>query len=312
MYKRILPLIVVLLSLILLAAGCGRARNGAAADGGDEPAAGNGGQAGLNIVTSFYPVYIAAINVTRDIADVSVTNMTKPQTGCLHDYSLRPEDLKTLEKADVFIINGAGMEAFLDDVIIQQEQLRIVEAGRGIGLLKDENGEENPHVWVSVTNAITYVNNIADQLSVIDAANADKYRVNADTYARKLEELKKDMHNALDGLQNRDIITFHEAFPYFAKEFDLNIAAVVEREPGSEPTPKELAEIIDTITQSGIKALFAEPQYSSKAAEAIARDTGARVYTLDPVVTGEAEEDAFDAYIDAMRMNKTTLLEALG
>jgi zinc transport system substrate-binding protein len=87
--------------------------------------------------------------------------------------------------------------------------------------------------------------------------------------------------------------------------------AVIEREPDTEPTPRELGEIIDTVNASGIRALFAEPQYSSKAADAIARETGAKVYSLDPVVTGEAGADSYDAYINAMEKNKQTLLEAL-
>jgi len=307
MYRKITQLLVLAFISTFIVTGCGQA------DGSitSKSTANGNDSAGFNIVTSFYPVYTATINVTKDIPGVTVKNMTKPQTGCLHDYSLKPEDLKTLEKADVFVINGAGMEAFLDEIIRQQKNLKTVEASKGIQLLKDDSGEENPHVWVSVTNAITYVNNIASQLSGIDTVNAEKYRANADVYIKKLESLKKDMHNAIDSLKNRDIITFHEAFPYFAQEFNLNIVAVVEREPGSEPTPNELAGVIDTVNNSGVKALFAEPQYSSKTAEAIARETGAKVYMLDPVVTGEAEADSYDAYIKAMEQNKKTLLEAL-
>jgi len=265
----------------------------------------------FTIVTSFYPVYIATINVARDIPGVKVINMTKPVTGCLHEYSLRPEDLKTLEKADAFVINGAGMESFLDDVVKQYGELRIVEASRGIKLLKDESGEENPHVWVSIENYITYVNNIAEGLSEIDINNSDKYVKNGAEYVKKLTALREEMHDALDGLKNRDIVTFHEAFPYFAHEFDLNVAAVINREPGTEPAPKELAEIIETVSGLGVKALFAEPQYSSKSAEAIARETGAKVYILDPLVTGEADAGGYDAYIEAMKKNKEVLLEAL-
>lgn len=297
--------LIVFTSTLLLSA-CSRTR-----DTEDNSALEAGGQPTLNVVTSFYPVYIAAINVTRDVTSVTVKNMTEPQTGCLHDYALKPDDLKTLEKADVFIINGAGMESFLDDVIKQQDELNIIEASKDIPLLMDESGEENPHVWISITNYITYVNNIAEQLSAIDKSNAQLYRANAEAYVLKLEALKDEMHDALDALKNKDIITFHEAFPYFAQEFNLNIATVVEREPGSEPTPRELEEIIETIKHTNINALFAEPQYSSRAAEMISRDTGAKIYTLDPVVTGESNTDAYDAYIEAMRSNKEALLEAL-
>jgi zinc transport system substrate-binding protein len=308
MYSKARRLLAIVFISAIVLGGCGRTTGNISGDTAGSPEI-SGTE--FNIVTSFYPVYIAAINITRGISGVEVKNMTKPQTGCLHDYALMPDDLKTIEKADVFVINGAGMEAFLDSVIKQQKNLKIVEASRGIKLLKDINGVDNPHVWVSISNAITYVNNIASQLSLLDTAHADSYRTNADAYVQKLEALKKDMHNAIDGLKTRDIITFHEAFPYFAQEFNLRIAAVIEREPGSEPTPKDLGGIIDTIKKSGIKALFAEPQYSSKAANAIARETGAIVYELDPVVTGDMGADSYDAYIDAMEKNKKTLQDAL-
>jgi zinc transport system substrate-binding protein len=297
---RTISAFLLIILIVFILTGCGHnAGNGT----------GNDGQ--FTIVTSFYPVYIATINVARNISGVDVINMTRPQTGCLHDYSLKPEDLKTLEKADVFVINGAGMESFLDDVIKQYKDLIVIEASRGIQLLEDENGEANPHVWISIENSIAYVNNIAAGLSGIDIENSDKYTENAAEYVKKLTALRKEMHDALDGLKNRDIVTFHEAFPYFAHEFDLTIAAVINREPGTEPAPKELAEIIETVSGLGVKALFAEPQYSSKSADAIARETGAKVYTLDPVVTGEADADAYDAYIEAMKRNKEVLLEAL-
>lgn len=311
MHNRITRLAALFLSAVIISGmplltGCGRT-------GPDETgeASGMGREDGLSIVTSFFPVYVAAINVTQDIPGVTVTNMTEPQTGCLHDYTLRPQDLKLLEDADVFIINGAGMEAFLGDVLAQREDLKIIEAAKGIPLLSEEGGGENPHVWVSLTNAVPYVRNIAAQLSEIDKGNAVLYEQNATAYIEEIEDLSKEMHSKISSLKNRDIITFHEAFPYFAEEFDLNIAAVVEREPGTEPTQKELKEIIETVRRTGIRALFAEPQYSSGAAEIIAAETGAVLYTLDPVVTGEAVPEAADVYLAAMRRNMETLIEAL-
>lgn len=259
----------------------------------------------LTIVTSFYPMYISTINVTKDVPGVQVINMTQPQTGCLHDYQLTPQDLRTLEAADVFVVNGAGMEAFIDKVVKQQPQLKIVEASRGIALIDD-----NPHVWVSISNTILQVNNIAEQLAAIDSANAGQYRANADAYGQKLAALRDRMHQALDGLTNKNVITFHEAFPYFASEFNLNIVGIIEREPGTEPSPKELADTIQKVRVWNIKALFAEPQYSAKAAETIARETGAKVYFLDPAVTGEARADAYDDYLKTMEKNVGILVEA--
>ena len=292
-------LFCLLIALCLLLTGCGGTNT-----------AGGGKDGSFHIVTSFYPMYIATLNITQGIDGVTVTNMTKPQTGCLHDYQLMTEDMKTLEKADAFVINGAGMENFLDKVIKQQKSLKVIDASKGIDLLKDGD-EENPHVWLSVTDAIAQVKNIAEQLKAADPKHADAYEKNAAAYIKKLEALKTEMHAALDTVPNKDIVTFHEAFPYFAKEFGLNIISVVEREPGTEPTPAELQATIEQVKKLPVKVLFTEPQYSPSAAETIARETGAKIYTLDPVVTGEANDQAINAYIDTMKKNMETLKTAL-
>ena len=129
--------------------------------------------------------------------------------------------------------------------------------------------------------------------------------------AADLEKLKKEMHEELDDLPHKDIVTFHEAFPYLAKEFKLNIVSVIEREPGTEPTPQELEDTIAKVNTLPVKVLFTEPQYSPAAAETIAKETGAKIYQLDPVVTGEANLEAMDAYISTMKKNMNVLKEAL-
>ena len=295
---KILSLLLLVLSVVLV--GCG---------GADKTAEKKSAEP-FRIVTSFYPMYVATINITDGVDGVEVYNMTKPQTGCLHDYQLMTEDMKTLEKADAFVINGAGMEDFMDKVTEQQKKLKVIDASRGIELIHDDEGD-NPHVWLSVTNEIAQVRNIADQLKEADPAHAEKYEKNAAAYIEKLTALKNEMHAALDNVPHKDIVTFHEAFPYFAKEFHLNIIGVVEREPGTEPTPTELQETIEQVKALPTKVLFTEPQYSPAAAETIARETGAKIYTLDPVVTGEATPAAKDAYIDTMKKNMKVLQEAL-
>ncbi|MDD6383635.1 MAG: metal ABC transporter substrate-binding protein [Selenomonadaceae bacterium] len=286
--------------LVFLVAGCGSTKQGSR----DKKA--------FRIVTSFYPMYIDVINITKGVDGVEVVNMTKPQTGCLHDYQLTTEDMKTLEQADAFVVNGAGMESFLDKVIKQQKNLKIIDASKSdeIHLLKDGD-EENPHVWLSVTYSIEQVKAITSQLCEADPAHADAYRKNALDYVTKLDKLRTQMHEELDNLPHKDIVTFHEAFPYLAKEFKLNVVSVIEREPGTEPTPQELEETIQQVNALPVKVLFAEPQYSPSAAKTIAAETGAKLYQLDPVVTGEANEQAMNAYIDAMKKNMEVLKEAL-
>lgn len=302
MRKKSVMLVMVLLLFCLVLAGCG----GAPAKEKSTASA----EKGLKIVTSFYPMYVATINITKGIDGVEVTNMTKPQTGCLHDYQLTTEDMKKLEQANVFVVNGGGMEAFLDKVIKQQKNLSIVDASQDIPLLQGEDGP-NPHVWVSVSNAIQQAKNIANQLAVIDPAHEAAYRANALDYVQRLSALKKEMHQELDALPHHDIVTFHEAFPYFAQEFNLNIVSVVEREPGSEPSPQELENTVAQVKALPVKVLFTEPQYPKGAAQTIARETGAKIYQLDPCVTGEAVPAAADSYIKAMKENARVLQEAL-
>ena len=291
--KKICCLLSVIMAALIIA-GCG---------GGKK-------KEGIQIVTSFFPMYVATINVTDGIDGVNVRNMTAPQTGCLHDYQLSVEDMKHLEDADIFVVNGGGMESFLSKVTESKKKLQVVEAAKDIPMLKDAEGP-NPHLWVGITCYIQQVKNIADQLAKADAKHADLYKKNAEAYIAKLNRLKQDMHAKLDPLKNRKIVTFHEAFPYMAQEFKLEIVDVVEREPGTEPTPQELEALIKQVKGMPVKALFAEPQYSPAAAETVARESGAKIYQLDPCVTGEAKPENKDAYLKAMAKNADVLAEAL-
>lgn len=285
----------------------------------------SGHSARINVVTSFYPVYIMVLNLTNGISDVSVTNMTQSHVGCLHDFHLESDDMKSLEKASGFIINGAGMESFIDNIKGTYPDLEIVDSSSDIDLLSNEytykNGENidghdshhhdmvyNPHIWVSVSNYIKQVENIRDGLIKLDPSNSAKYNENAIEYIKKLQFLKNEMHSELDNLPNRNIITFHEAFPYFAKEFDLNIAAVINVEPNNEPSAKELKNTIQIINKLGIKSLFIEPQYSDNSAKIISDETGANIYTLNSASSGEVSKDA---YINVMKENLNVLKEAL-
>jgi zinc transport system substrate-binding protein len=261
----------------------------------------------VKIACSFYPMYIMAKNVAADIPGVSVVNLTPLVTGCLHDYSLTADEMKTLADADVLVANGTGMESFLSKIAAQYPKLKVISLSDGLPLLKGANGD-NPHVWVSVSLAIEQVKSLARQLQEIDRPRSELYEKNAGVYVQKLVLLREKMQKELASYRGRKIITFHEAFPYFAREFGLEIAAVVEREPGSSPNAKELAETIDLIKKTGIRALFSEPQYPNVSAELIARETGAKVYVLDPAVTGP---DEYDAYIRIMEKNLKTLNKAL-
>lgn len=276
-------------------------------------------EATLDIVTSFYPIYIATANIVDGVDGVTLSNLTSTEVGCLHDYQLTTANLMTIEKADIFVINGGGMENFIQKVVDSCDDLIIIDSSEGILEEHEEEHDhneeghdhgENAHIWVSISLYKKQVNNICEELMKVDPKNAELYRENADIYLKKLEVLKAEMHNTLDIIddENKNIVTFHEAFDFFAEEFGLNIVAVVEREPGTYPSAGEVAEIIDIINNTDAKAIFVEPQYSRTAADTIARETGVSIYTLDPVVSGELEKDAYEKI---MRDNLLNLKEAL-
>ncbi|MCK9582490.1 MAG: metal ABC transporter substrate-binding protein [Endomicrobiales bacterium] len=262
----------------------------------------------IKAIASFYPIRIILLNVTNGVSGISVDSLAPNYSGCLHDYSLNTKDMQKLQNADLFIANGAGMENFIEKVAKTNPNLKIAKLSDGIKLIEDSYGIENSHTWVSVSNAILMTENLSQFLSNVDPKNSLLYKKNADLYKEKLGKLLTEMKQQLNQYKGRKIITFHEAFPYFASEFGLEIADVIEREPASKPSAKELVETINTVNKNKIKVLFAEPQYPADAANIIAKETGAKVYILDPVVSGELKPDA---YIEIMRGNLKTLKESL-
>ena len=261
----------------------------------------------VKITATFYPLYIMLLNITDGIPGVKLSMIAPANTGCLHDYQLTTKDMKAIESCDILVANGAGMEDFLEKALSLKKD-RLIVAAEGYPLV---NG--NAHVWVSPAGALFEVQKISAGLAALDGTHASLYQKNADAYEAKLTALEKEMHNSLDAFAGTKVITFHEAFPYFAAEFKLDEVATIERDAGTEPSAKELAALIKVIQQAqagGEKiALFAEPQYPAGAAEIISKETGLTVGELDPAVTGALDKDA---YLNAMRQNEAVLKKMLG
>lgn len=258
------------------------------------------------IMATFYPLYIMLENITEGASNVTLSMLAPPNTGCLHDYQLTTKDMKALEHCDILVANGAGMEDFLDKALEIKKDSTII-ASEDYPLVGG-----NAHVWVSPSGAIYQVNKIAHELAEFDSDNAQLYLSNAESYINKLKLLSDEMHERLDRFEGTKVITFHEAFPYFASEFNLDLVAVIERDAGTEPSAKELNDLINVIKNAqkdnGKVALFAEPQYSSSAAQVIAEETGLSIGELDPCVTGSLDKDS---YLNAMEKNITVLEELL-
>lgn len=315
--KKLTALMLALALALACLTGCGKK---------DEPDAGEKGV----IVTSFFPIYLFALNLTDGIDGLSVRCLTPPAGGCLHDYQLQVSDMKALDRADIFLINGAGMEAYLSGVMETFPELKVVDASAGVHLLEsceehdhghDHEGEEdhhghmhemNAHIWLDAQNAIIMVRNLAEGLTEKYPEHAEQILKNRDDYIARLEKLDVELKNGLSDLPHEDIITFHEAFPYFAEAYGLHVAAVLNQEPEDTLSPRALANLCETVEALGDPPLFIEPQYEDAAARTVAQETGAKVYVLDPVVTGPEGEVPLDYYEEVMRRNMAVLLEALG
>lgn len=268
---------------------------------------------GETVVTSFYPIYWMALNLCDGLEGVEVHNLAAPETGCLHDYQLSTGDMRALAGADVFLINGADMESYLAHVFEALPELRVVDASRDVRLLPSETGETeyNPHIWLDAANAAQMVRNLAEGLTEALPAHAEAIAANRDALCGRLQTLDAELRAGLENLPRREIVTFHEAFPYFASAYGLEVAAVVAKEPGDALSPRELAELIRIVREHGNPPLFTEPQYTDLAARTVAEETGASVWVLDPCVTGPAVPP-LDYYEQVMRGNLTVLREALG
>lgn len=263
--------------------------------------------AALQVVTSFYPIYITTLQVAAGVDGVEVSNLTRPHIGCLHDYQLTAGDVRKLADADLLLANGAGMEPFLGKLKEQSPALPIVEVSEGIPQIAG-----NPHVWVSFEGARRQTDKIAEVLGRAAPEKADAFRANADAYKASLTELEKKMKAALAPYAGAPVVTFHEAFAYFARDFGLDQVGVIERKPGTEPGARQLADMVQLVRARRAKALFTEPQFPDKSAQIIARETGARVFPLDPVATGPSDPAAArGAFLRAMEKNLEVLQEAL-
>lgn len=275
------------------------------------------------LVTSFYPIYIFTLNIVNGIDEINVSCMAEQNTGCLHDYQILSRDAKLIADADVFIINGAGMETFLEDVYMSNENLRVIDSSKGVALIEncdehhenhneesyhDHNHSVNSHIWMSPENAKIQVKNIAESLKSFYPQYKDTIEENEKDYINRLTVLNEELTEKTKAIKNENIITFHESYDYLASEYGFNVIATVESHEGGEPSAKGLAELIDIIEEHNVNVLFTEPDYKGSSATILSSETGAEICTLNPVIRGE---QTLTAYEDIMRENIEIILKAV-
>lgn len=273
----------------------------------------------VTVAASFYPVYIFTLNLLDGIDEINVECMAEQSVGCLHDYNLTAKDARLLSDAKVLVINGAGMESFLEDAFESVENLKVVDSSENITLICNEahhhdetdhnhHHHENSHIWLSVDNAKVQVKNIKNGLVAEFPEYEKNIEKNYEDYIARLDALIEKRDKVFFGAEVPSVISFHGAYEYLGEDLGFRIADTIESDEGAEPSAKELAHLVSEIKEKNIKALFVEPDYSGSAAEILSRETATKIYTLNPVISGDT---TLTAYEDIMEENYKIILKAV-
>ena len=298
----------------------------------------------LTVVTSFYPMYIATLNIVDGVKGVRLENLSEPQTGCLHDFQLTPEDMKLLSTADVFVINGGSIESFMSDVAKAYPKLDVVEACEDVALLSDDesdsdhdhdhdadaesdsdhdhdheadaesdsahdhdHGDENAHAWMSVPRYRTMVKTIASHLAQKDEAHAEEYYANAEKYDAKLAKLEKEQDSLKSLTDGQNIVIFHEAYAYVADDFSMNACYLLDLDEERSVSAGEIKQVISAIKDDGVSVILAEELYGKSMGDTVSRETDVHVVYIDPLNRGEYDKDS---YLDGMEQNIELIKDA--
>ena len=253
----------------------------------------------FKIVTSFYPIYVMTANITDGAKNVTLDNMTEANTGCVHNYTLTTSDMKKIEKANVFIENGLGLEDSFNKIVESRPNLEIIDSSSQMTDLIEDEDETNPHIWTSISKNIQQVKNITNALKEKNPENANIYEENCNKYVEKLENLKKEYEEELD-LKGEKAVTLNENFAYFAKELGLNLNLIHTSHEETALSGETLKNVIDEMKASNGKIILVDIDEDTRTAKTISKETGAKIFVLDSATTGSLDKDA---YINAMKQN---------
>lgn len=264
------------------------------------------------VVTTFLPIYLFTKAVAGNVADVEI--LVPPGTE-VHEYQATPENVKAIATANVLVKNGLGLEGFLENTVKNAENAKLAEIDASIGIKplneispvvktakNDEDQEHtqgNPHVWLDPVLAKQEVTNIRDGLIAADPANKATYEANAAAYIKELEGLNTEFQQTLQKTPNCTFITFHDAFPYLAKRYNLKQVAVVQI-PEDQLSPTDVQNAVSAVKKYKVKALFSEPGVDNKLLTSLSKDLKLTLRPLDSLETGETDPQH---YFKAMKAN---------
>jgi ABC-type Zn uptake system ZnuABC Zn-binding protein ZnuA len=308
---RVGPLALAAALVVASAAGCSTTDDEAADDGR------------LHVVTTVSPITNIVQNVAG--AEVSVTGIVPEGTNS-HTFEPAPSDAAVMESADVVFMNGLHLEE-------PTRELAEANLGDGVPLVElgdetigpdeyiydfsfpEEAGDPNPHLWTNPLYAKRYAEIVRDELSALDPANTAAYERNYDAFAARIDELDALVRQVTETVppEQRTLLTYHDSFPYFAREYGWRIIGAVQPSDFADPTPQEIAGLIDQIEAEQIPAIFGSEVFPSPVLEQIAAETGATYVDdlRDDDLPGEPGEPDH-SYFGLMVFDLRTFMSALG
>jgi ABC-type Zn uptake system ZnuABC Zn-binding protein ZnuA len=241
-----------------------------------------------------------------------------PKGGEVHTFDPRPSNVRRIAEADVVFLNGLGLDDWLASLVVDSGTtapvVRLGEDLPGVTYISGDGrkgGTVNPHLWLDAGYAEKYVERIGETLAAADPANATDYRARAAAYGKTLADLDAEVRARMATIPaaNRTVISFHDAFPYFAAAYGLTIDGSIVDAPGQDPSAAQIGTLVGVVRDKGVKAIFTEAQFSEALARTIADETGARV--VSSLYTDSLGDAPKDTYVGMMRWNIDRVLEVL-
>ena len=295
--KKKLSKLLVLLAVPMLLMGCGGNSKDSSAENIDDSK--------LNVIVSINPLkeFTQIIGGDKVTVDTLVPENAEP-----HDFEFKPKDIERVINSKVFIYNGLGMEHWISDLTDQLsgKNVQIVDSSKNANIIKDGN-RVDPHIWLSLKEAINQGNNIKDALVEIDSANKEYYEANYNNFKTELENLYNEYKTKFDGLKTKDFVTSHSAFGYLCRDFDLTQQSISDIFGEGEDRPQDKANLIKFCKDNNITTIFSEGTETQKSAESLADEIGGKVeplYTMETKVEGKN-------YIETMKYNLETIYSSM-
>lgn len=280
----------------------------------------------LKVVATFYPLE----HFSKQVGGETIELVTLTHAGGEpHDYEPTAQEIIKIKNADVFVLNGAGLEPWTEKLIPQltTEKVKVLNMSGHVELFhaeeheeenhegeehEHEHGEFDPHIWLDPVRARAEVNILRDTFISLDPVNADTYRQNAATYLNELTLLEKSFQQGLSSCVHRQIVTSHNAFQYLASRYNFTVYGLAGLSPSEGPSPKHMADLTELVKSQKIKYIFTETLASPKVTETLAKEAKVGTLVLNPLEgLTEAEIQQGKNYESVMKENLQNLRTAM-